>query len=94
MALPLHRWSSAASSVRSRPVNDSDKQWTYGWTIGTGIEYAVTDNFSVGLEYLYIRLDDTEPHAHRRSPVKVGNLDMDYNDMHTVRLGLAYRFGL
>jgi outer membrane immunogenic protein len=74
-------------------VNDSDTQWTYGWTIGGGIEYAVTDNFSVGLEYLYIALDDTS-HTLSDDLGTVGKLDMEYDDMHTVRLGFAYRFGL
>ena len=47
-------------------VNDSDTQWTYGWTIGGGIEYAVTENFSVGLEYLYMHSTIPKPYADRR----------------------------
>jgi outer membrane immunogenic protein len=81
--------------VGSNPsVDDSDKQWTYGWTIGTGIEYAVTENFAVGLEYLYIQLDDTEHSLYNPVTGQGGDLEMTYNELHTVRLGLSYRFGI
>jgi outer membrane immunogenic protein len=80
--------------VGSPSVNDSDKQWTYGWTIGGGIEYAVTDSFSVGLEYLFIKLDETDHTLYNPNTGQGGDLEMTYNDLHTVRLALSYRFGL
>ena len=71
----------------------SDTHWTYGWTIGGGIEHAFTDSLTVNLEYLYIDLEDT---GHRLvdSAGVGGRVDMMYNDIHTVRAGVNYRFSL
>lgn len=81
--------------VGSNPsVDDSDKDWAYGWTVGGGIEYAVTDNFSVGLEYLYVDLGDTDHSLSNPITGQGGDLSMSYNDFQTVRMSLSYRFGL
>ena len=71
----------------------SDAEWTWGWTVGGGIEHAFTDSLSVSLEYLYISLDDTH-HTLINSIGEGGAVDMQYNDMHVVRAGLNYRFNL
>jgi outer membrane immunogenic protein len=34
-------------------------KFQHGWTIGTGAEYALSQHISIGLEYNYIRLNDT-----------------------------------
>jgi outer membrane immunogenic protein len=34
-------------------VNDNSRTTRNGWTVGGGIEYAVTDNWSVRAEYRY-----------------------------------------
>lgn len=74
-------------------VDDSDAEWTYGWTIGGGMEYAFTDSFSVGLEYLYVQLDDTS-HTLSDGMGSGGTLTQMYDDIHTVRLGFNYLFSL
>ena len=74
-------------------VESTDAQWTYGWTIGGGIEYALTDAISVDLEYLYIKLSDTA-HTLSDGMGNGGTLDMTYDDMHTVRAGMTYHFSL
>ncbi len=44
--------------VSATPSNLTADQW--GWTIGGGIEHAVTDNFRLRLEYLYTQFPTTE----------------------------------
>ena len=74
-------------------VDDSESQWAFGWAVGGGIEHAVTDALSVSLEYLYIDLQDTT-HSLSDGAGSGGDVDMMYNDMHTVRAGINYRFSL
>ncbi len=70
-----------------------DKDWSWGWTVGGGIEHAFTDNLTVSLEYLYVDLADTH-HTLINSLDEGGDVDMKFNDMHMVRAGLSYRFSL
>jgi outer membrane immunogenic protein len=58
-----------------------------GWTIGTGLEWALADNWSAKLEYLYADLG-AEPYF---GGVGAGGFDADLQ-VHTVKLGLNYRF--
>lgn len=74
-------------------VDDSEAQWTYGWTIGGGIEHAFTDYLTVSLEYLYLNFDATS-HFLTDGCCTAGTIDMMYKDMHTVRAGVNYRFSL
>jgi outer membrane immunogenic protein len=71
--------------------NVSDAEWVYGWTIGGGIEHAFSDSLSAGLEYLYVGWQDSE-HMLFDSTGTGGRVDMFYNDMHTIRASLNYRF--
>jgi outer membrane immunogenic protein len=34
-----------------------DNKWHVGWTVGGGLEYAITDNVSLGAEYRYTELN-------------------------------------
>ena len=74
-------------------VNDSKAEWTYGYAIGGGIEHAITDSLSVGLEYLYVDLQNTSHFLSDGMGIQ-GTVDMIYEDMHTVRASLNYRFSL
>lgn len=74
-------------------VDDSEAQWAYGFAVGGGIEHAFTDSISVGLEYLYVDLEDTS-HFLTDGAAASGNIDMMYDDMHTIRASLNYRFSL
>ncbi|AMS43167.1 MULTISPECIES: outer membrane protein [Aminobacter] len=60
-----------------------------GWTIGAGAQYALTDNWSVRAEYLFVDLNDSQ------GSLLDGNdryrYDFD-NNIHAVRLGASYRF--
>lgn len=38
--------------------DDDDDDWNIGWTLGGGLEYKLTQNFSIGAEYLYVDLNN------------------------------------
>lgn len=58
-----------------------------GWTIGAGVEYGLTDAWSVKLEYNYL---DFGSRTVTFSPIDVFDVDQQ---IHTVKLGVNYRFG-
>lgn len=71
--------------------NESQSTWTKGWTIGGGIDYALTDSVSLAAEYLYISLDDvdyaiTDPYGQRFK------FEQDLDGIHSFRLGVNYVF--
>lgn len=61
-----------------------------GWTIGAGLEYAVTDNITVKGEYAYVDLGDKS----RRWADVYGNelSTKDSTEFHVVRAGVNYKF--
>jgi outer membrane immunogenic protein len=57
-----------------------------GWTVGVGVEWAWTPNWSVKLEYDYLSFDEDNNHY--------TNYHFNRNDeVHVVKLGVNYRFG-
>lgn len=62
----------------------SDKTHTGGWTVGGGLEYAVTNNIIAGVEYLYVDLG--EKNILSGAGTKVGT------DFSVVRARLSYKF--
>ena len=66
-----------------------------GWTIGGGVEYAATQNFTVKLEYLYTDLGDFDDSTTIAAggPIPAGTYSIDGDvDFHTVKLGVNYKF--
>jgi outer membrane immunogenic protein len=68
----------------------SDSKTAWGWALGAGAEYAITENMTMKAEYVYVDLgsvksefvyDDGGPF----------NLKSDIN-MHTVKVGLNWKF--
>jgi outer membrane immunogenic protein len=57
-----------------------------GWTVGGGVEYAFTDNWTVRGEYLYVHLDE-----HTLSAPVVDDVTFE-NKFNVVRLGVNYKF--
>lgn len=47
---------SVADSVGANTGNGSDSSWQSGWTVGGGVEYGLTPNWILGIEYNYIDL--------------------------------------
>jgi outer membrane immunogenic protein len=71
----------------------SNSATKWGYAIGAGLEYALTGNWSVKGEYLYVGLSDTK---YALTDVEDGAamaLVKEHNDFSTLRLGLNYRFG-
>jgi outer membrane immunogenic protein len=84
---------SFGGKVGPNAVKDAQSKWTYGWTVGGGMEYALTQALSVDLEYLYVNLSGTK-HTLSDGAGSGGTVDMKYDDMHTVRAGVTYKFSL
>jgi outer membrane immunogenic protein len=60
-----------------------------GWTVGAGVEWALLDNWSAKVEYLYLDLGNQDYFG---GPGVLGGFDADVT-AHTVKVGLNYRFG-
>lgn len=84
-------------------VSESSK-WTDGWQLGGGVEHKITSDLSLGLEYLYTRLDD-DGYTVRASGgpaggpfTSVNGAGTDFNrtsdefNIHSVRMAATYRF--
>jgi outer membrane immunogenic protein len=71
--------------------NLSVRQTRVGWTVGGGMEYALSSNVSMKAEYLYVHLDRSDLDI--SSIWDQGPSVLHYkNDLSMVRLGLNYRF--
>lgn len=65
-------------------VNDT----SVGWTLGGGVEYALTNNWSVKAEYLYARANPSFA-----STTSFGSVALKINgDVNIVRAGVNYKF--
>ena len=60
-----------------------------GYTVGAGLEYMFTPNWSLKGEYMYYNFD----RYRFTTPVVLAPFGEWRNDVHTVKLGLNYRFG-
>ncbi|WP_336799442.1 outer membrane protein [Kaistia sp. MMO-174] len=71
-------------------IDESTSDTEYGWTIGAGLEYGITQNITFKTEYLYVDLgsqtlldlNDGDFYAHIDSETK----------FHTLKAGLNYKF--
>jgi outer membrane immunogenic protein len=59
-----------------------------GWTLGAGIEYAVTSKLTTRIEYRYADFGST-----RDVDTSVNSIEQLNLTVHAVRLGVSYRFG-
>lgn len=58
-----------------------------GWTVGTGIEHAISDRTTLRLEYRYTDLGSSS-----FSSNAVNSIDKSETDFHAVRAGLSFKF--
>ena len=66
-------------------------KWLTGWVVGGGVEHAFTDVLSGKMEYTYIGIPDAAYDLD--NGVVAGRIDHAFDGVHTVRVGLNYRFG-
>ena len=68
----------------------------WGWAIGGGLEYAVTNNWTVKGEYLYTHFDAKTFRATISAPIgfvgRTTRIHGDATDLHVVRIGINYKF--
>src|SRR5690606_37950140 len=72
--------------------NGSSSTTRWGWTVGAGAEYAVTDNLSLKSEYLYVDLDSKHYTAASVELPGPTYSAKDETAFHVLRAGLNYRF--
>lgn len=84
--------SSITASMGGTSLGDvSARSGKWGWTVGAGGEYAVTDTMSIKTEYLYTDLGKANLITADLGGGVTGSLDRDYR-FHTVRVGLNFKF--
>ncbi len=72
----------------------SDKQTLFGWTIGAGIEYKLTQSISLGAEYLYADFGKQDFNLSNAAVLGGAAIGSNSNaKLHIVRASLNYRFG-
>ena len=76
-----------AGTVTTYKGSTDSTNW--GWTIGAGAEYGI-DNWSIGVEYLYVDLNSAEWDSNLIDDSKLKG-DVDYA-FSTVRASVKYRF--
>ncbi len=70
---------------------DSDNHYRIGWTFGGGLEYAVTNNWSLRGEYRYTFFRSSADYLANSSP---GTLAANSKETdNSVRIGFSYKFG-
>ncbi|QRG07451.1 porin family protein [Xanthobacter dioxanivorans] len=70
----------------SDPFGISYDTTKWGWTVGAGVEYAITNNWTVKAEYLYLNFDNTSNTLVNGDQLSVGT------NLSTAKLGVNYKF--
>lgn len=77
-------YAQAEMKFTDKENNVDENGWAQGWTLGVGADYELSDNISVGLEYLYINLGDLEYDSK--------SFEQEFQYLQTIRLGIDYKF--
>ena len=75
------------------PSRVSGKSWEFGWTLGAGVEYALSPNWSMRAEYRYTDFGEHLLPLPVAIAAPAGNRIAYAPTDHSARLGLTYRFG-
>ncbi len=88
-----HVSSSTNLSIPSFSISASSSEMQVGWAVGTGGEYALTNNWSVKLEYLYIDLGSMSYPVGSAFAVPASTVTTTINTaQNVIRVGLNYKF--
>jgi outer membrane immunogenic protein len=79
-------------TVDSIAAEDPGSDWTSGWTLGGGVDVALTDQLTMGLEYLYLSLDDVNYRIDTDTDSARYRQELDA--LHSIRLGVNYAFSI
>ena len=75
-------------------IGNSDTSTKVGWTVGGGAEWALTSNWSIKAEYLYVDLGRSNSTGFdARFAVPLPLFASTKDDFHIARVGVNYRFG-
>jgi outer membrane immunogenic protein len=77
------------------PNTWDSKQWHDGWTVGGGVDYKITRNVSLGIEYNFINLDSRRHTANvfNSAGTSIGPASFDVDpDIQTVTARLTIQF--
>jgi outer membrane immunogenic protein len=70
-------------------IAGSDTGWTSGWTLGGGVDVALSEAVSLGVEYLYVDLEDMQ---YEIDDLTTFNHEVD--GIHSIRFGVNYAFSI
>jgi opacity protein-like surface antigen len=78
--------------IEDLEVNSTVNRWSTSWTVGGGIDVGITDSLSLGVEYLYVDVDNNSFSFGTDDPDEPLALDYEIDGIHTVRVGMNYAF--
>ena len=84
---------SVVDIVGANQGSGSDTHWRNGWTIGGGVEYGLTPNWTVAAEYNYIRLQSGTYELGGTAAPALYTFVVDTRDTHLATVRLNYKFG-
>lgn len=84
-----HSYTETQPGVLMRAASDSDTK--AGWTAGGGVEYAFANQWSLGVEYLYMDFGTTTLTQPPTGPVPASSASFD-DKSHVLRAKLNYKF--
>ncbi|MDP1875645.1 outer membrane protein [Phenylobacterium sp.] len=100
----MQRHFSTTNTANTFTETSDSNEWVDGWQLGGGVEHKITSDLSLGLEYLYTRLED-EGYTVRASGGPAGGPFTSVNgagtdfqrtndefNVHSVRMAATYRF--
>ena len=86
----LDVWGDDGISLDGFPLSASTSDTQWGWTVGAGLEYALTNNWTFKTEYLYVDLG-SQSLLDIDEQGFAANIDVE-TKFHTIKAGLNYKF--
>ncbi|WP_424360673.1 outer membrane protein [Methylocystis parvus] len=84
----------SGAQVAGALFTGSGARTQFGWTVGSGTEYALTRNLSLKAEYLYVSLSGVNGPAFGAGPAPfLGSFSTGRFTTNVTRIGLNWRFG-